>query len=190
MDLIEYLHGIDLKILHYINGDWAHKANDFVFKLWSAEAPWFALTALILGICAYRRQWRDLLSVLWVGATVGISDAVCAQIVKPFVGRLRPCKIEDLVRVVEGCAGSLSFPSNHASNGAAFAVFWLLWKGPKAGAVALGCMLMVGISRVYLGNHYPSDVLGGFVFGGVVASLSYLVFNKVMLKEKKGQAKA
>lgn len=190
MDLFNYLHNLDLKILHFVNGDLAHKANDFVLKLWTAEAPWFALAGFFFVQTAYRRQWREFKTLLWLGATVGVSDAVCAQIIKPFAARLRPCKVEELVRVVEGCAGSLSFPSNHASNAAAFAVFWLLWKGPRAGALALSCMFVVGFSRIYLGNHYPSDVFGGFVFGSVIACLSYLLYSRFMRHEKKGQTEA
>ena len=187
MDLIDLLHAWDLKILRLINVEMARLGNDFVMKLWSAKAPWFALAGLLLAQTAYRRQWFSFKTILWIAATVGLSDALAAQILKPAVGRLRPCKIEDLVRIVEGCAGSLSFPSNHASNAAAFAVFWLLWKGPRAGALALGCMFFVGLSRVYLGNHYPSDVLGGFVFGCSIACLSFVLYSRVMRNEKKGQ---
>lgn len=186
MNLFDLLKSSDLKILHYVNTELAHPANDFVLKIWTAEAPWFALAAFFLAQTAYRRQWLEFKTILWIGATVGATDAIAAQIIKPFVGRIRPCKIEGLVRVVEGCAGSLSFPSNHASNAAAFALFWFFWKGPRAGVLALGCMFFVGLSRIYLGNHYPSDVLGGFIFGGSIACLSYLLYRNVW-KRKKAQ---
>lgn len=187
MDLISFLDTWDLNTLRFVNTKMAGFANDIVMKAWSAEASWFALAGALLAQTAYRRHWFAFKTILWIGATVGVSDALAAQILKPLLGRLRPCKIEGLVRVVEGCAGSLSFPSNHATNAAAFAVFWLFWKGPRAGALALACMTFVGLSRVYLGNHYPSDVLGGFAFGGLIASLSFLLYRKVMGCEKKGQ---
>lgn len=176
MSLIDYLHDLDLKILHAINTNLAHSWNDNLFRIWSSEAPWFALAGFFFLQTAYRRQWGNFRSLLWLGATVGFADAFAAQIIKPWVGRIRPCKLDEFVRVVDGCAGSLSFPSNHSANGAAFAVFWLLWKGPKAGALALGCMFFVGFSRVYLGVHYPSDVLGGFAIGSVIAVISFAIY--------------
>ncbi len=179
MDLNTILHSLDLNILHFINTNLASKANDILMKMWSAEAPWFALAGFFLIQTAYRRQWREFKTLLWLAGTVGSADIIAAQLIKPWVGRIRPCKVEDLVRVVDGCAGSLSFPSNHSANAAAFAVFWLFWKGPRAGALALGCMVVVGFSRIYLGNHYPSDVLGGFLLGAVLAALSFGIYRKV-----------
>ncbi len=121
MSLIDLLYVSDLKILHFVNITLARPLNDFVFKIWSSEAPWFSLTAFFLLQTAYRRQWINFRTLLWLGATVGVSDAFAAQVIKPWAGRIRPCKVEGLVRIVEGCAGSMSFPSNHAANGAAFA---------------------------------------------------------------------
>ncbi|RZA18511.1 MAG: phosphatase PAP2 family protein, partial [Proteobacteria bacterium] len=144
MDLIDLLHATDLKILKFINSDLARLGNDYVMKIWTAEAPWFLLAGFFLLKTAYRRQWYDLKGLIWMAATVGASDALAAHLIKPFAGRLRPCKVEALVRVVEGCAGSMSFPSNHASNAAAFAVFWWLWQGPRAGVIAVACAVVVG----------------------------------------------
>ncbi len=186
MNLIDLLYAVDLKILHFVNHTLARPLNDLLFKIWSAQAPWFALTAFFLIQTAYRRQWHFFRTLLWLGATVGVTDALAAQILKPWIGRIRPCKVEDLVRIVEGCAGSLSSPSNHAANAGAFAIFWFLWQGPRAGALALACMFMVGLSRVYLGMHYPSEVLGGFAFGGLIGALSYALYAKLKIGAKKG----
>lgn len=186
MKLIDLLHAIDLKILHFSNTSLAGPACDILLKLWSSEAPWFILAAFFFLQTAYRRQWQNFRTLLWLGATVGVSDAFAAQIIKPLVGRIRPCRVEGLVRIVDGCAGSLGFPSNHAANGAAFALFWFLWKGPRIGSLALVCALMVGFSRVYLGMHYPSDVLGGFLLGGLIGSISFAIFKRTGIGEKKG----
>ncbi len=188
MDLITQLQDLERIVLRVANAGMASYPNDVVMKLWSAEWPWFTLAAFFLLQTAYRRQWQEFKTLLWMSATVGVTDIFAAQILKPWIGRIRPCKVEDLVRIVDGCAGSLSFPSNHAANAAAFAVFWFLWKGPRFGVLALACMTVVGFSRVYLGNHYPSDVLGGFLLGTVVAVLSFSLHRKFLLNNKKSQA--
>jgi len=182
MSFGEYFHSVDVSFLHFANLSLAHPWNDVVFKLWTSEVPWFVMTAFFFGQTAYRRQWRAFTLLLWLGATIGVSDGVAAQLIKPWVGRLRPCRIEDLVRVVDGCAGSWGFPSNHAANGAAFAVFWLLWKGPRPGLIAVACAVTVGFSRIYLGVHYPSDVIGGFCFGGSLGALSYYLYTRTLAR--------
>jgi undecaprenyl-diphosphatase len=179
MDLIPMFRAADLGVLRFINADLANPTNDILMKIWSMEAPWFILAAFFLVKTAYRRQWSECKALLWIAATIGVSDALAAHVIKPLIGRLRPCKVEALVRIVEGCAGSLSFPSNHASNAAAFAVIWWLWQGPRAGILASACAIVVGFSRVYLGYHYPSDVVGGFILGTSIACVSFLLFRLV-----------
>ncbi|MBC7660199.1 MAG: phosphatase PAP2 family protein [Chitinophagaceae bacterium] len=154
-----------------------------IFKLLSSQVPWLLLLACLFLQSAYRRQWANIRALFWLGATVGISDAVAAQIIKPFAARIRPCIALNWIHVVDGCAGSLSFPSNHASNGAAFAAFWFMWKGGPIGWFALACAFCVGISRVYLGMHYPSDVLGGFVLGSCIGGLSFVLARRFILSE-------
>ncbi len=188
MGLFDLLHGLDLKILYFANRQIATPWDDILFKIWSSPAPWLMIAAILLTKTAYGRQWSEIKTILWLAATVGFTDAFAAQMIKPFLGRLRPCKIENFIRIVDGCAGSLSFPSNHAANGAAFTVFWLLWYGPKKALPAIGAVLMVGFSRLYLGMHYPTDVLGGFAFGGLIGALSFGLFQALGLDKdaKKG----
>ena len=77
-----------------------------------------------------------------------------------------------------GCAGRLGFPSNHASNAAALVTFLMLAKvSPKANVWLALFALAVGWSRIYIGMHYPLDIIAGFIVG---ASLAYICF--VILK--------
>ena len=117
------------------------------------------------------RQKRYLVVLAMLICVLTVTDAFCYQILKPYFDRFRPCYVLDTVRLVPpGCGGKWSFPSNHAANAMAiwvvlqhyFQIAWLKWLG-------LFLAIIVGISRIYLGVHYPFDVLMGFIIGGCLS---------------------
>src|SRR5262249_35443220 len=135
------------------------------------------------------------------------SDAACKRVVKNLVPRYRPCHLQLDVgpmevpetRIVPGehCPGSYSFPSNHASNMMALAgVCWWFSRRKPLSQVSEGAALpkrpwapwlwfliplVIGYSRIYLGYHYPSDVLGGWAFGAVIAATLVVIVNRLVL---------
>jgi membrane-associated phospholipid phosphatase len=108
-----------------------------------------------------------LLSVL----TFAVTDSVAAQLLKPMFARLRPChdpEMQPYLRALVDCGGLYSMPSNHAANHFGLAAFWFFsirrmtgkkWRWLWAWAV------IVCYAQVYVGKHYPFDVLAGGVFG-------------------------
>lgn len=114
-----------------------------------------------LGIWGGRRGRIAALSVV---VAVLVADAATQHLWKPLIDRIRPCHALSDARVLGGCSASYSFPSNHASN--IFALGTVLTAHYRRALVPLLALgLAVGYSRVYLGAHYPSDVLGGAVWG-------------------------
>jgi len=103
-----------------------------------------------------------------LGASLGAGDFLGAQI-KHLVERVRPCQALSGVHELAGCGGTFSFPSNHALNTAAAAAF-LQMLYPATGWVSWPLVALIGFSRVYVGGHYATDVLGGWVIGGALGA--------------------
>ncbi|WP_141736659.1 phosphatase PAP2 family protein [Oligoflexus tunisiensis] len=162
-----------------VNLDMISPVNDKLMSLWSAEWPWFLIVLGFLIPIIRQKNWPRLWAFGWVGLTIGLCDMLSHYLLKPWFGRIRPCRFEGLVRVVEGCSGYYSFPSNHAANAAVFATLWFLLFSRFQGMLAMLCALVIGMSRVYLGVHYPTDILGGFVWGTALALLSYLIWQRL-----------
>ena len=101
-------------------------------------------------------------------ATLGTGDFLGAQI-KHLVERARPCRELSGVHELAGCGGTFSFPSNHALNTAAAAAF-LQVLYPATGWISWPLVVVIGFSRVYVGGHYVTDVLGGWAIGGLLGA--------------------
>ena len=112
------------------------------------------------------------------------ADQFASSVLKPLVGRLRPCSMVDGVRVVQevrllvGCGPGKSFPSSHAVNNAAVAMLFG-WYYRRFWPWFCAWALLIMFSRVAVGVHYPSDVLGGAVVGTAVALLWIALWERV-----------
>jgi undecaprenyl-diphosphatase len=113
------------------------------------------------------KNWREsVIASAVLAATIGGTDAMGTQL-KNVIQRPRPClRLQDVYELL-GCGSAFSFPSNHAMNTAAAAAFFQILY-PRSGWVSWPLVMAIGFSRVYIGAHYLTDVVGGWVLGGTV----------------------
>jgi len=113
--------------------------------------------------------------------TASVSDYVSSSIIKPTVERLRPCNDDQISHLVihrVTCGNGYSFPSSHATNHMGMAVFLLLlFKNvfAKGRYIFLLWAIIISFAQVYVGVHYPSDILGGWILGTIIAVVFYKV---------------
>ncbi len=154
----------------------------------SRSSTWIPLYVLLVGLIVWKyRNWKTvLLILLGFGVAVGLADFTTSGIIKPLVSRLRPTHepaLEGMVHLVNGYTGGLyGFCSSHAANTMACGLlFSLLYKNKYA---TTGLMIWVALncySRMYLGVHYPGDILCGLLIGALLAALVYVVLARWVL---------
>ena len=99
------------------------------------------------------------------------------QLFKEIFQRARPCHLLEGIRVVDGCGGPFGFVSSHAANSFSIAFFISLLLRKYWWFVNLfSWAVLIGFSRIYLGVHYPFDILGGMFWGLFVSLLAYYIY--------------
>jgi undecaprenyl-diphosphatase len=170
----------DVLLFRWVNTGFHSPTLDGLMIFASSPWTWILLALWFVVVGLLRGNRRLLLSCLSIGIAIGIVDTANYWLLKPAFGRIRPCFQLSDVRVVTGsCGGELSFPSNHAANAAAVvAAASFAQRTPLIGATLMA--FLVGFSRVYLGVHFPMDVLGGWIFGGICGILIQWLLERSM----------
>ena len=199
--MLEQLLHIDTEILLAING-WHAPWADTLMWIISAKTTWIPLYLLLIGLLVWRYRQPAPTPIKWlqkvpacvvmivvIALAVGAADFIASGILKDWVARPRPSRVPELegvLHLVNGYkSGQYGFVSSHAANTMAVALlFSLIWRNKIA---TVGLMLWVAAncySRMYLGVHYPTDILGGLIVGSLVAVGGYWVLGRCRLVER------
>jgi undecaprenyl-diphosphatase len=182
-EFILWLSDIDARLLLIVNG--AHSPFfDSVMWCISGRWIWVPFYAVLAYLLFRRMSWkRASICLVTIGLIILAADQTCATLIRPEIGRLRPANLNNplssFVHVVNGYRGGrYGFPSCHAANTFALAVFMSLVIRHKWFTVMMfSWAFVVSYSRMYLGVHYFGDLFCGATIGSLFAVLFYCLQN-------------
>lgn len=185
---MDILYSIDLAIFYFFNHTLSTGFLDKFFSIITDVNSWYIAYIILAGIAFTKGGTRGRIAVAGIIILIIFTDQTGYKLLKEIFQRIRPCNVlPDVITPID-CRGSFSFPSNHALNNFAAAIFlWRLF--PKFKWVFLITAFLVALSRVYLGLHYPSDIAAGAIIGAAFGYLFSIAAIKIDEYIKKRPAK-
>lgn len=176
--LLQWMIQLDVRLFYLLNDKAQNPVLDFLMPILTNLHYW-RIPILLLALCLLifgKKRGRIAVLLLVLGLT--LSDQICNSVFKPLVGRMRPCNVLQNVHLLIGCSKAFSFPSSHATNiftGMSLLAF--VYPRLKIGLFIIAAL--VAYSRVYVGVHYPFDVLVGTILGITCAVIIIVLYKLV-----------
>lgn len=179
---MDWINKLDHECFSWIQQCLRHPTLDYWFVLFRDKHTWIPLYVFLLAYLFFnfgKDAWKALLLGILL---ITITDQLNSNIIKKAVQRNRPCNeiyFNETYQPAIDCSGGYSFPSSHATNHMGLAVFLFLWFRKSLWSYLLpGWAVLIGFSQVYVGVHFPLDVIAGFMEGAIVAFILYSIYQK------------
>lgn len=189
--MISFLEEIDQKLFLFLNG-LHHPWLDQAMYVMTDKLTWIPVYLLLLFMIKRAYNWRvALFSLIGVAVVVTLCDRTSVELFKNVFERYRPSRnhdIGDMVHIVNGYRGGLyGFVSSHAANFFGVATFLFLVLNKRLTKPPYWIFIWAGLisyTRIYLGVHYPADIIGGGLLGFAFGWGVYRIFNRFILPKK------
>ncbi len=183
--MLDKLLKIDNEWFTAINNGMANDWFDVLMPVLRNQYTWIPLYVFTAFWLLYKYKLQGFWFIAFTLVTFFLSDQISASLIKPFIERLRPCRepmLAEQVRLLVHCGSGFSFPSSHATNHFGFAIIvgvslYNDIKWPMYSLLAIATL--VSFAQVYVGVHYPIDVLAGALLGSIIAAFVFLIGCKI-----------
>ena len=176
---------LDKAVMIFFNKSITNSLFDFIMPIITSKDFLTVIGMLLIFYLTVFCGKKGRITILVLVFAVGSSDAICAQIIKPWVGRIRPShEFNDFINLLVSKGGKWSFPSNHAANSFAFATVLSYFFEQKK-VVLYTLASIIAFSRVYVGVHYPLDIICGAVVGYILSWFVLSIWVIIKMRELK-----
>lgn len=198
--MIDYLISIDKSIFYFINKTLSNPFSDFIMPIITNEKYWFPIYIILFIYLIFFSHLKEIkynnltfkyyftnllkenksgfLIAFLIAVGVLLSDQITAGLIKNLVGRPRPCHELENINLLVRCGVGKSFPSAHAANNF-FAATFLTHFFKKQKYTFFTIAALVAISRVFVGVHYPIDIISGAIIGTIIAIILINFYNLI-----------
>jgi undecaprenyl-diphosphatase len=183
--LWQQLENLDKKLFLILNGKLTNSFFDIILPYFRDSVFWAPLYLFLLAFIAVNYGKKGLWWSVAFLCTIAIADMVSSRVFKEAFERLRPCQdplfVDQVRLLLKHCSGSYSFTSSHAANHFGMATFVSITLFSSFGRwihLTFLWAFFIAYAQIYVGVHYPLDVLGGAAIGVLAGLLTSSVFNK------------
>jgi undecaprenyl-diphosphatase len=184
---MKYFNRLDGELFLFLNRK-GTESWDAIWLFLTGNTPWYVVFGILALLSVWFYKKKFWLPILALSLSYGLADIISARFVKNFFERWRPCHnpelMDQLRLVVDSCGGQFGFVSSHAANSFALATaaFLLFSRNKWVGLGLFTWATVTSYSRIYVGVHYPGDVIFGALLGVIIA---WMVSKAVLLFSKK-----
>lgn len=175
--MLDFLISVDQALFLFINVSLANPVTDVIMPVITYDTLLRVLYGAAIAVLLWRGNARLRWLVLFSALALAAADQLSSAVFKSIIARPRPCHVMHDIHLLVDCGAGFSLPSSHAANLFSQAALFSYHVRPATWYLVL-CAGLVAISRVFVGVHYPVDILAGALLGSIVGGVAALAFRE------------